>query len=47
VARILAAPHEAGNFVGFLQAIHAATEAVLIAMFPRAEVAVAAHSQAA
>ena len=44
VTRVLAAPHEAGDFVGFLQAIHAAPEAVLVAMFPRAEVPVAAHS---
>ena len=47
VTRVLPPAHEAGNFVGFLQAVHAATEAVLIAMFPRAEIAVAADSQAA
>jgi hypothetical protein len=47
VTRVLTPPHEAGDFIGFLQAVHTGTEAVLIAMFPRAEVAVAADSQAA
>jgi hypothetical protein len=38
------APPQIWQFVGFLQAIHSGTEAMLIAMFPRAEVAVAADS---
>ena len=44
VAGVFAPPHETGNFISLLQAIHAAPEAVLVAMFPRAEVPVAAHS---
>ena len=47
VARILPAPHQAGNLIGFFPAVHAAPEPVLVAVLARAEVAVAADSQAA
>jgi hypothetical protein len=43
VPRILPPPHQAGDLVGFLQTVHAAAEPVLVAMFARTEVAVAAN----
>ena len=47
VARVLPAPHQAGNLIGFLQAVHSEAEPVLVAVLARAEVAVAADSQPA
>jgi len=47
VARVLAAPHQAGDLIGFLQAVHSEAEPVLRAVLAGAEVAVAADSQPA
>jgi hypothetical protein len=47
VAWILPAPHQAGDLIGFLQAVHATPQPVLVAVLARAEVAIATDSQAA
>jgi hypothetical protein len=47
VPRVLAAPHQAGNLIGFLETIHSEAEPVLGAVLAGAEVAVAADSQPA
>jgi hypothetical protein len=44
VAWIFPASHQAGNLAGLFETIHITAEPVLIAMFPRAKVAVAADS---
>jgi hypothetical protein len=47
VPRVFPPPHQARNFVGFFQAVHAAAQAVLVAVLTRTELAVAADSQPA
>ena len=44
---ILAAAHQAGNLIGFHQAIHAQPQAELVAVFARAEVSPGADRKAA
>jgi hypothetical protein len=44
VARILPAAHQAGNLIGFLEAVHPAAQAMLVTVLTRAEVAVATHT---
>src|SRR5262245_30845665 len=44
---LFAAPHQAGHLVGLGQPVHALSQTILIAMFPRAEIAIGADSNPA